>query len=125
MIAGVLLAAGAGRRFGGEKLVALLDGQPVVRHAARTLASVVDALWVVVARESDLVRASLEGLEATFVVNPRANEGSGTSIAAGVAALPADVEGALIALGDQPLLDAGVVTELLRVFREQRVAIVA
>jgi molybdenum cofactor cytidylyltransferase len=125
MIAGVLLAAGAGRRFGGEKLASLLDGEPVARHAGRALTLVVDALWVVIAPDGDAVRRALDGIDACFVVNSRAREGIGSSIAAGVAALPADVEGALVALADQPRIGADVLSELLRVFREGRAAIVA
>ena len=117
MIAGILLAAGAGRRFGGEKLGALLDGRPVVYHAARALRAAVDAMWVVVAPDDHVVRAALEGIDAHVVVNERADQGSSTSIGAGIAALSPDVEGAFVALGDQPRLATDVYSELLRVFR--------
>lgn len=125
MIAGVLLAAGAGRRFGADKLGALLDGEPVVRHAARMVRAKVDALWVVVAPQDESVAMALAGIDIRIVVNARAHEGSGTSIAAGIAALPANAEAAVVALGDQPRLAAGVIDRLLRTHREGRCAIVA
>jgi CTP:molybdopterin cytidylyltransferase MocA len=62
MIAGLLLASGASRRFGSNKLVAPLNGRPVVRWSAEALASAVDETWVVVPSQSAEVRAALEGV---------------------------------------------------------------
>ncbi len=67
MIAGLLLAAGGARRFGSQKLVARVDGVPIVRRAASVIAEATDRLIVVVGSESDAVRAALDGLDATIV----------------------------------------------------------
>jgi molybdenum cofactor cytidylyltransferase len=102
-IAGVLLAAGRGERFGGHKLLAPLpDGTLLAVAAARNL---VDALpdCVAVLRPGDEILASLlaaEGLR--IVVNPDADHGMGTSLARGVAACDAD--GWVIALADMPAI---------------------
>lgn len=109
MIAGLLLASGASRRFGSNKLLADLDGRPVVRWSADALASAVDPLVVVVPDRSPAIRAALTGLSPRWVENATAHEGLASSIRAGVAALPAGVEAVVVALGDQPTLEPAVI----------------
>jgi molybdenum cofactor cytidylyltransferase len=113
MIAGLLLASGASRRFGSNKLVALLGERAVVRWSAEALADVVDDCWVVVPTESAEVRATLHGLHVHLVENPDAREGIASSIRAGVSALPADVEAVVITLGDQPSIDREVIRRVV------------
>lgn len=108
MIAGILLAAGASRRFGAPKLLEDLDGKPVIRWSAEALARArLDESIVVVGPDfrgvQDGVRAG--GLDARFVMNPDPERGMGSSIASGVGALDARVAAAVIALGDAPTLD--------------------
>jgi CTP:molybdopterin cytidylyltransferase MocA len=71
VIAGVLLASGASRRFGADKLVAPLGGRPVVRWSAEALAHAVDACHVVVRQDAERVREALSGLD---VRRPRARD---------------------------------------------------
>lgn len=121
-----MLAAGGARRFGSQKLLADLRGKPVVRWSVeRILEAGLDEVVVVVGHESDAVRAALAGLDVRTVANVGWEEGIGSSIRVGVAALGADVEAALIALGDQPGLPAGVVTALLDALSGEPRAIVA
>src|SRR5688500_20234555 len=91
MIAGLLLASGASRRFGSNKLLAHLAGRPVVRWSAEALAGAVDSLLVVVPRDSTELRAALGGLSGRFVENPVAHEGMASAIRVGVAALPREI----------------------------------
>lgn len=103
MIAGLLLAGGEGRRFGGPKLLAPLpDGTPVAVAAARHLAEGGLEEMVAVVRPGgpDLERA-LAGTGARVVAAPEARRGMGASLAAGVAACP-DAHGWIVALGDMP-----------------------
>jgi molybdenum cofactor cytidylyltransferase len=103
-IVGVLLAAGAGSRFGGDKLLALLpDGTSVGVTAARLLKSAVDEAVAVVRRgDMELTRLlSREGLR--VLPFPGAAEGMGASLAFGVAATP-DADGWVVALADMPFL---------------------
>ena len=132
MIAGILLASGASTRFGGDKLLAALDGRPVVRWSAEALAGTVDALVVVVREDSDRsalrpevrsaespIRRALEGLPVRWAINRDAEHGMSTAIRTGIAVLPAHVDAAIVALGDQPLVDAGVVAQLVARWRER------
>jgi len=102
----VLLAAGMSRRMGGaNKLLLDLDGMPVVRRAALTLVMTLDRSAprvVVTGRDPDGVADALAGLGFVPAHNPRYAEGMGTSIAAGVAALPDGLDAILVALGDMP-----------------------
>ncbi len=125
MIVGVLLAAGGGSRFGSQKLLAHVNGWPIVATAARTLASVVDHLVVVVGSEADRVIAALSGIDATIVGNVRWADGLSTSLRLGVSAAPSDTEAAVIALGDQPGIDPDVVRRVVSVWRDARKPIVA
>lgn len=114
MIAAILLAAGSARRFGSQKLVAPLDGEPLVRHAARALSSSgVDLLCVVTGSGAERVREALAGVDARFVHCVEHASGMSASLRAGIAALPPEVEAALVALGDQPRIDPNVVDALV------------
>lgn len=101
-LVGVLLAAGAGRRFGGPKLMqALTDGTPVAAAAASNLLAVVpDTIAVVRPDDAELIDA-LTATGVRIVDNSLAERGIGSSIAAAVRA-SADTDGWLIALGDMP-----------------------
>jgi molybdenum cofactor cytidylyltransferase len=104
VIVGVLLAAGAGTRFGGDKLLARLpDGTPLGVRAARTLRSAVDGALAVV-RPVDVTLARLleaEGVDVTLF--PGADDGMGASLAFGVAAAP-DADGWIVTLADMPFV---------------------
>lgn len=120
-VAGVLLAAGTGSRFaGGNELLAALDGEPVVRRAARTL---VDAdlgpLVAVLGHEADAVEPALSGLGFETVHNPAFEAGQATSVRAGVEAL-GDVAAAVFALGDMPLVRPASVSALVAAYRDGR-----
>lgn len=99
---GILLAAGAARRFGAPKLLHPLgDGTPLVLAAARNLtAALPSSIAVVRPGDAELARA-LDGLGLRVVENPIAERGMGPSLAAGVRAA-ADADGWLVALGDMP-----------------------
>ncbi len=120
MIAGVLLAAGGARRFHSQKLIALLEGTPVVLHSARVLAAETDRLVVVVGSEADGVRSALTGVDAVIVENSGWESGLASSLRAGIAALSDDVEAAVVTLGDQPRLDASVVRQAIDAWRRAR-----
>lgn len=125
-IAGVVLAAGASRRFGAQKLVAPLDGKPLVRWAVeRVLASPVTTTLVVVGGDAAAVRGALAGLPVRFVVNDRYAEGLSTSLHAAVRALADEPpRAAVFALGDQPRVPAVAIGRLVHAFRASGVPIV-
>lgn len=105
-IAGILLAAGSGSRFGSDKLLhPLLTGLPIAVTAARNLrASVADCIAVVRPGAEEL-SALLEAEGLKVVVCARADEGMGASLACAVEAA-GEAAGYLIALADMPYLRA-------------------
>lgn len=101
MPVGVLLAAGASHRFGGDKrLCRLADGTPMAVRCARTLRAVLPRVLAVV-READEAADQLSAAGLELVLCPVAAAGMGHSIACGVAA-SAEADGWLIALADMP-----------------------
>lgn len=111
--------------MGGQKLLLPLHGRPIVRWSVEALRAHVDDLVVVTGGGGDAVRAALDGLAIRFAENPRPENGQGTSIAAGVAALHPGVEAVIIALGDQPRTSPHVVPALLAAWRRSGKPIVA
>jgi len=113
---GVLLAAGTSSRYGASnKLLATLDGDPLVRHAARSLCrSDLEGVTVVVGHEADRVRNALAELPLQVRENPDYEAGQSSSVRAGVrAAADAGAEAALIALGDMPHVSPATVDALI------------
>jgi molybdenum cofactor cytidylyltransferase len=117
VIAGLLLAAGRSSRFAGDKLAAPLGGRPILWWSARALAAGVDVLYVVVPPDNPARVAALEGVHAVIVEHAGRDAGMASSIAAGVAALPTDVEAVVIGLADQPGLSGATVRRLCERWR--------
>ena len=116
-VGGVVLAAGAGSRMGSQKLLLELGGEPLVRHAVLAATSGgCHAAWVV---WSDPAVREAVSASATTVHNPDAESGQASSLRAGLAALPDWVAGALVLLGDQPLVGGRTVEVLIRAWREE------
>src|SRR5262249_11992539 len=90
-IAAVVLAAGRSTRMGSNKLVAELNGKPLVRIAVeQALASRADPVVVVTGHERERVEKALAGLDVRFMHNPNFAEGLSTSLKAGLAAVPSE-----------------------------------
>jgi len=117
-IAAIVLAAGRSSRMGSaNKLLAAVDGVPMVRRVVdAAVASQAKPVIVVTGNEQGKTQAVLRGRRATFVHNARFSEGMSTSLQAGLAALPANVDGALICLGDMPLVTEAVLNRLITAF---------
>lgn len=113
--AAVLLAAGASRRMGRPKQLLELEGEPMVRRAARLcLEAGFDPVLVVLGSAAEEVGAALDGLAIQRVDNPAWPEGMAASIRAGLAALPAGPSGALFLPCDQPALSTGLLKSFLQ-----------
>ncbi len=122
-VAGVLLAAGTSDRFGEEnKLLAQLEGEPLVRHAARTLVEApLEPVVVVLGHEHDRVRAPLTDLPVTFVTNAAYASGQASSVRTGIAAVADEpVDAALVALGDMPFVQGRTLEALVDAYRAGR-----
>lgn len=124
-IAGVVLAAGISRRFGRPKQLARLGDRTMIERIVDiALASAVDEVAVVLGAHADDARTALGEREVRIVVNERYEEGQGTSLAAGIRALPGDVDAAVILLGDQPGVDPRVIDRVMTARRTSGASIV-
>jgi molybdenum cofactor cytidylyltransferase len=117
-VAAVILAAGQSRRMGRtNKLLADVDGLPMVRRVAENvLATSARPVIVVTGHQADKVKAALDGLDLRLVHNPDYAEGLSTSLRAGLEALPPAVDGALVCLADMPLVGARHLERLFAAF---------
>ena len=117
-IAGIVLAAGTSSRMGHNKLVAMLNGKPMVRHvvdAART--ALLDPIIVVTGHDAPAVRAALAGASVDFVQNDAFADGLSTSLRAGTGVVPQDCHGAMVLLGDMPGVDPRLMDRLRAAFQ--------
>jgi molybdenum cofactor cytidylyltransferase len=114
-IAAVVLGAGKSSRMGGpNKLLAEIGGRPLLRIVVEeALASRARPVIVVTGHQRERVEAALAGLPVKFVHNPNFADGLGTSLRVGIAALPAEVDGAIVCLGDMPQVDAALIDRLV------------
>jgi molybdenum cofactor cytidylyltransferase len=117
-IAAVVLAGGRSTRMGAiNKMLAKIGGKPLVRIAAeQALASRAGPVIVVTGHQHERVEAALAGLNVRFVHNPDFAEGLGTSLKAGIAAVPEEADGAIVCLGDMPQVDSKLIDKLIAAF---------
>jgi molybdenum cofactor cytidylyltransferase len=126
-IAAVVLAAGRSSRMGGRnKLLAEIGGRPLIRMVAEAaLASQARPVVVVTGHERERVETALAGLPVSLVHNPHYAEGLGTSLRAGIAAVPAQADGVVVCLGDMPQVDAALIDRLIAAIDPDKGALVA
>ncbi|WP_176556288.1 NTP transferase domain-containing protein [Rubellimicrobium rubrum] len=112
----LLLAAGAGSRFGGRKLLADWCGEPLIRTSARlALSAPVETCFVVTGSDADLVGTALAGLEGPLQIvhAPDWAQGLSASLRCGLAASPVSSRGVVVFLGDMPLVPPGSAATLI------------
>ncbi len=125
--AAVILAAGRSTRMGGpNKLLAHVTGKPLARIAAEAaLASQARPVVVVTGHQSETVADALRDLPLQFADNPDFADGLSTSLRAGLAALPADIDGAVVMLADMPQVDAALIDRLISAYDAEKGALIA
>src|SRR5207253_1264712 len=117
-VGGIVLAAGKSSRMpGSQKLLLDIDGVPMVRHVFEAASEGGCNQTVVVYAEED-VRRAIDG-RAELVFNARASTGMASSLQAGLKAMRHEIEGAMVLLGDQPLVGSRTVATLLRAWRRE------
>jgi molybdenum cofactor cytidylyltransferase len=115
-VGAMILAAGRSARMGTNKLLAPLDGVPIVRHVvSAALGSRARPVVIVTGNQHAEVAAAVADLDVRVVHNPDFADGMSTSLRVGLAAL-GDVEGALICLGDMPRVTAAHLDALVAAF---------
>ncbi|HWW47582.1 MAG TPA: molybdopterin-binding/glycosyltransferase family 2 protein [Xanthobacteraceae bacterium] len=126
-VAALVLAAGRSTRMGGpNKLLAELNGKALVRSVAeQVLASKASPVIVVTGHQRELVEKALAGLDVRFVHNPDFADGLSSSVKAGISAVPEDINGAVVCLGDMPLIRSALVDRLIDAFAPERGALIA
>lgn len=118
-VSAVLLAAGAGSRFGGEKLLAGFRGRPLIEATLANLAGApVEELVAVTGPDAGALRRICESHGARVVENPEWHLGQSTSVLAGLRAARPGARAAVVLLADQPLVGAGAVGRLVGAFEE-------
>ncbi len=117
-VAAIVLAAGRSTRMGADnKLLAEVGGRTMVRRVAEAaLGSGARPVLLVTGNRATEVRAALAGLEITLVDNPDFAAGLSSSLKAGIGAVPADCDGALLLLGDMPLVTGAHLDRLVAAF---------
>ncbi len=125
-VAAIVLAAGRSTRMGGpNKLVAEIGGKPLIRIAAeQALASHASPVIVVTGHERERTEAALAGLDVRLVHNPDYALGLGTSVRTGIAAVPAESDGAIVCLGDMPQVDAALIDTLIAGFDPEKAGLI-
>jgi molybdenum cofactor cytidylyltransferase len=113
-IGGIILAAGEGRRFGGPKQLAQLDGRPLIEHALAAMLAVpaIDPIVIVLGAHAERIQEEADLRGAEIVVCESWADGQSASLRAGAAAL-GEVEAAVITLADQPFITPQVIAGVL------------
>ncbi|MCI0433166.1 MAG: nucleotidyltransferase family protein [Gemmatimonadetes bacterium] len=122
----IILAAGAAKRFGGDKLTARLSGAPLITHAIEAvLVAGFPCTVVINPGHAKRIRSAVEDRRVSIVENARAAEGMASSIRAGIRSLDAESGAALIAMGDQPLIRPVLLQQIAAQWRATAATIVA
>ena len=117
-VAAVVLAAGCSRRMGGDnKLLLEFGRKPILVHVVEAVSACgVDEVIVVTGHEADRVRDVLAVCNVRFVHNRRFADGLSTSLGAGIGAVSDGAGGALVCLGDMPLITVPLLARLTEAF---------
>jgi molybdenum cofactor cytidylyltransferase len=121
VVGAVLLAAGAGSRLGGRpKSLLELGGVPLIRRQLIALSGAgVDELVVVTGHHAEMIEAAVREFPLTLARNPAPDDGQASSVRVGLRALAGKIDAVIIALADQPLLNAQDITALIAAFKNR------
>ena len=121
----IVLAAGMSTRMGSPKQLLPFGDRTVLQRVVDTLLEAdLDGIVVVLGHGAEAVRESLAGRRVNFCLNPDYQKGMFSSLLCGISALKGSADAALIALGDQPQIEAGVVRGVVAAYREGEKGIV-
>ena len=116
-VAGLVMAAGRSSRMGANKLLMDDNGKPIVaRVVEQALAADLAEIIVVTGHQEAEVRAALAGHGVRFVTCPDYADGLSASLRSGLKALPADIDAALVLLGDMPRVGTALLRRMIAAF---------
>ena len=117
-VVAVVLAAGRSMRMGSKnKLLERLGGKSILHHVVTALQeSQIKSIVVVLGHEAEKIKIDLEGEDVTYVMNPDYEQGMGTSIRTGIRSVDKSASGAVIMLGDMPLISSKTIDRLVHDF---------
>jgi len=120
-VGAVLLAAGAGARLGGRpKALLELGGVPLILRQLIALSGAgVDEVVVVLGHHADAVEAAVRAFPITLVHNPAPDDGQASSVRTGLRALSPRIDAVIVALADQPLIDAQDMVALIGAYKKR------
>ncbi len=120
-VGAVLLAAGAGSRLGGRpKAILELGGVPLILRQLIALSGAgVDEVVVVLGHHADAVEAAVRAFPITLVHNPAPDDGQASSVRTGLRALSPRIDAVIVALADQPLIDAQDMVALIGAYKKR------
>ena len=124
-IGAVLLAAGAGSRLGHQpKSLLELDGVPLIHRQLNALSGAgVEEIVVVLGHYAVMIEATIRACavaaKVEIVANPSPDDGQPSSVRIGLQSLPGQSDAVIVALADQPLLNAEDVMALISAFKNR------
>ena len=120
-VGAVLLAAGAGSRLGHRpKSLLELGGVPLIRRQLIALSGAgVDEVVVVLGHHADAIEAVVSEFPVTLVRNPAPDDGQVSSVLIGLGALAGKLDAVIVALADQPLVNAQDISALIGAFKKR------
>ncbi len=114
----LILAAGAARRMGRDKLLLPVEGRPMLRHVALTALQAARGrglpVIVTLPAGQPARRAAIADLDCALVEVEDAGEGMGASLRAGLAALPEGAGAVLVLLADMPAITAADLARMIK-----------
>lgn len=121
VLGAVLLAAGSGSRLGGRpKCLLELGGVPLIRRALIALSGAgVDEVVVVTGHHAGLIEPVVQDFPVTLVRNAAPDDGQTSSQRLGLAALAGRLDAVIVALADQPMLNAQDITALIGAWKKR------
>lgn len=120
-VGAVLLAAGAGQRMGERpKALLQLGGVSLIRRQIIALSGAgVDEVVVVLGHHAERIEPEVREFPVTVICNPVPADGQVSSLRLGLSALSHRLDSVLVALADQPLIQAGDITSLIGAYKHR------
>jgi len=121
VVGAVLLAAGSGSRLGNKpKSLLELGGVPLIRRQLIALSGAgVDEVVVVLGHHAEAIEAAVREFPVTLARNPSPDDGQASSVLIGLQALTGKLDAVIVALADQPLVNAQDITALIGAFKKR------